>query len=29
MAKIEGSGGRQGRHPQSEGAVGGHQCLGL
>lgn len=26
MAKIEGSGGRQGRHPQSEGATGGHRC---
>lgn len=29
MAKIEGSGGRQGCHPQSEGATGGHQCGGL
>lgn len=29
MAKIEGSGGRQGCHPQSEGATGGHQWGGL
>lgn len=29
MAKIEGSGGRQGCHPQSEGAMGGHWHGGL
>ena len=29
MAKIEESGGRQSRHPQSEGAVGGRRCGGL
>lgn len=29
MAKIEGSGGGQGCHPQSEGAMGGHRHGGL